>query len=398
MTVITVKNAAKKFLIYHDKALTLKEKILFKERNHYEERWVLNDVSFDVQKGEALGIIGQNGSGKSTLLKMMTKIMYPDKGSIEMTGRISSLIELGAGFHPDMSGRENIYTNASIYGLTRREIENRVEQIIDFSELEEFIDNPIRTYSSGMYTRLAFSVSIHVDADILLVDEILAVGDAGFQAKCFNKMRDIKASGVTIVIVSHGLGSIEQLCERSIWIKDGYIQKQGSPFDVHPEYMDYMGRKTHHTEHHESANITAEDNLGNRDVEIASIAVLDENNKENDLFETCSSMNIKIKYKVNKPVLNPIAGVKIFRNDGLLCYSTDTFLDRFFIKEMTADGEINFYIKNNNLLAGEYSLDITINSEDGFAYDHKKGIFKFKIFSAVSDTGVSRLEHEWKII
>lgn len=172
----------------------------------------------------------------------LTRIIYPDAGSIEMRGRVSSLIELGAGFHPDMSGRENIYTNAAIFGLTKKEIDARMDDIIAFSELEEFLDNPVRTYSSGMYMRLAFSVAINVDADILLIDEILAVGDTNFQAKCFNKLREIKAQGTTIVIVSHSLGQIEQIAERSIWIHDGQIRAEGSPRDLHPEYLSFRAR------------------------------------------------------------------------------------------------------------------------------------------------------------
>ena len=242
--VIKVENVHKKFKVYFDKGQTFKERILFRNRNHYEERWVLRGVSFELQKGEAVGLIGENGSGKSTLLKLMTRIMYPDQGKIEMRGRVSSLIELGAGFHPDMSGRENIYTNASIFGLTKKEIDERLQSIIDFSELEEFIDNPVRTYSSGMYMRLAFSVAINVDADILLIDEILAVGDAAFQAKCFNKLREIKAAGTTIVIVSHSLGQIEQFCDRSIWIKEGLVFREGIPRLVHPQYMEFMGEKS----------------------------------------------------------------------------------------------------------------------------------------------------------
>ncbi len=167
--------------------------MLFWKRNKYEKRHVLKGISFTVKKGEAIGLVGKNGCGKSTTLKMLTKIIYPDTGSIEMHGRVSSLIELGAGFHPDMSGRENIYTNASIFGLTKKEIDARLDDIIAFSELEDYIDNPVRTYSSGMYMRLAFAVAINVDADILLIDEILAVGDANYQAKCFNKLREIKA-------------------------------------------------------------------------------------------------------------------------------------------------------------------------------------------------------------
>ena len=240
---IEVNHISKKFKVYMDKGHTLKEKMLFSKRRKYEERIVLDDISFEVKKGEAIGLIGQNGCGKSTTLKLLTRIMYPDSGNIEMCGRVSSLIELGAGFHPDMSGRQNIYTNASIFGLTRKEIEARFNDIVAFSELEQFIDNPVRTYSSGMYMRLAFSVAINVDADILLIDEILAVGDANFQAKCFNKLREIKQQGTTIVIVSHSLGQIEQICERSVWIHDGKIMAEGIPRDIHPQYMDFMGQK-----------------------------------------------------------------------------------------------------------------------------------------------------------
>ena len=240
---IEVNNITKSFKVYYDKGSELKEKMLFWKRNKYEMRQVLKGISFNVKKGEAIGLVGKNGCGKSTTLKMLTKIMYPNSGTIEMCGRVSSLIELGAGFHPDMSGRENIYTNASIFGLDKKEIDRRLDDIIAFSELEEFIDNPVRTYSSGMYMRLAFSVAINVDADILLIDEILGVGDANFQAKCFNKLREIKAQGTTIVIVSHSLGQIEQICERSIWIKDGLIEMEGKPQEVHLQYLNYMNEE-----------------------------------------------------------------------------------------------------------------------------------------------------------
>ena len=240
---IEVKNLTKKFKVFFDKGSQLKERILFRNRNRYEERWVLNGVSFEVKKGEAIGLIGHNGCGKSTTLKLLSKIIYPDTGSIEMKGRVSSLIELGAGFHPDMSGRENVYTNASIFGLSKKEIDLRFDDIVAFSELEEFIDNPVRTYSSGMYMRLAFSVAINVNAEILLIDEILAVGDSNFQAKCFNRLREIKAHGTTIVIVSHSLSQIEQICDRTIWLQDGLIAEEGVPRDIHPKYLNYMGEQ-----------------------------------------------------------------------------------------------------------------------------------------------------------
>ena len=257
-TAIEVNNITKNFKVYLDKGAQLKERLLFRKRNKYELRQVLKGISFTVKKGEAIGLIGHNGCGKSTTLKLLTRIMYPDTGTIKMNGRVSSLIELGAGFHPDMSGRENIYTNAAIFGLTKKEIDARLNDIVDFSELEEFIDNPVRTYSSGMYMRLAFSVAINVDADILLIDEILAVGDANFQAKCFNKLKEIKANGTTIVIVSHSLGQIEQICDRSIWIHEGLIRAEGPPKETDLEYLDFMGQKLQENTRKELAKKAAE--------------------------------------------------------------------------------------------------------------------------------------------
>lgn len=243
---IDVRDVHKSFKVFFDKGQTFKERLLFRNRSRYEIREVLKGVSLQVKKGEAIGIIGSNGSGKSTLLKLMTRIMYPDAGTIEMKGRVASLIELGAGFHPDMSGRENIYTNASIFGLTKKEVDNRIQDIINFSELHDFMDNPVRIYSSGMYMRLAFAVAINVDADILLIDEILAVGDASFQTKCLNKLKSIKAAGATIGIVSHSLGQIEEICERAYWIKDGVVALFGEPKEVAKEYLRYMEGKDNH--------------------------------------------------------------------------------------------------------------------------------------------------------
>ncbi len=240
---IKVRNIEKSFRVYYDKGQSLKEKLLFRNRNFYEKRQVLKGISLEVKRGEAIGLIGENGCGKSTLLKLLTKIIYPDSGEIEVKGRISSLIELGAGFHPDMSGKENIYTNASIFGLSRKEIDKRLQDIIDFSELDEFMDNPVRTYSSGMYMRLAFAVAINVDAEVLLIDEILGVGDAAFQAKCFERLKQIKRDGTTIVIVSHSLGQIEEICERSYWLKNGLIELEGKPQEVHEKYIEYMNHK-----------------------------------------------------------------------------------------------------------------------------------------------------------
>ena len=235
---IIIDDVYKTFNVYLDKANTIKEKLLFLfSRNRKEKREVLKGVSAKIKKGEVVALIGTNGSGKSTLLKLLTKIIYPNKGKIETKGKLTSLLELGAGFHPDFSGRENIYFNASIFGLTKKEIDDRLEDIIEFSELQNFIDNPVRTYSSGMYMRLAFSVAINVDADILLIDEILSVGDEHFQNKCFDKKIKKKNQGKTMVFVTHSMESVRKLCNRTIWLCDGKIKMDGDTEKVVNEYI-----------------------------------------------------------------------------------------------------------------------------------------------------------------
>ena len=235
---IKVSHVYKSFNVYYDRANTLKERLLFIGRNKKrEKREILNDIDIEIKKGETVALIGVNGSGKSTLLKLMTQIIFPNKGTIETHGKLTSLLELGAGFHPDFSGRENIYFNSSIFGLTKKEIDSRLDQIIEFSELGELIDNPVRTYSSGQYMRLAFSVAINVDAEILLIDEILSVGDQHFQEKCFNKMRELKKEGKTMVFVTHSMESVRNLCDRAIWLYNGKVRMDGNTDEVVNEYL-----------------------------------------------------------------------------------------------------------------------------------------------------------------
>ena len=238
---IDVNHVTKTFKLYSDKPQTLKERLVRGWKNKTEERTVLKDINIEINKGESVALIGVNGSGKSTLLKLMTKIIYPNKGTLKTYGKLTSLLELGAGFHPDFTGRENIYFNAAIFGLTKKEIDDRLQSIIEFSELGDFIDSPVRTYSSGMYMRLAFSVAINVDAEILLIDEILAVGDQHFQDKCFTKLEELAKSKMTIVIVSHSLDSIKKLCNRAIWINEGKVAMDGKCSEVIDEYLKVCG-------------------------------------------------------------------------------------------------------------------------------------------------------------
>ena len=235
---IIVQDVYKNFDVFYDKTNTIKDKVLFWNKSKKEVREILKGIDLEIKKGEVVGLIGINGSGKSTLLKLMTKIIYPTKGKITTNGKLTSLLELGAGFHPDFSGRENIYFNAAIFGLSRKEIDARLNDIIEFSELGDFIDNPVRTYSSGMYMRLAFSIAINVDADILLVDEILSVGDQHFQERCFQKIEDLKNQGKTIVIVTHSMDTVTRFCTRAVWLHQGKIKMDGDAETVTKVYLE----------------------------------------------------------------------------------------------------------------------------------------------------------------
>ncbi|MSS64496.1 ABC transporter ATP-binding protein [Lachnospiraceae bacterium WCA-693-APC-MOT-I] len=412
--VIEVKDLKKKFKVYYDKGNSLKEKILFKSRNKYEERWVLNGISFNVKKGEAIGLIGHNGCGKSTTLKLLNRIIYPTSGEIKMKGRVSSLIELGAGFHPDMSGRENIYINASIFGLTKKEIDERIDDIIEFSELEEFMDNPVRTYSSGMYMRLAFAVAINVDADILLIDEILAVGDANFQAKCFNKLREIKGKGVTIVIVSHSLGQVEQICDRTIWIDKGLIREEGQPRKVHPLYMDYMSdttlnshqkkeeeeEKTTESEEVQNENVVEENSprdIGNFDIKITDVQLIDvKTRKPATKFHIEDQMELQVCYmRKNKNIKKCEFGFHIFRSDGLDYYGTNTLIDKVNSVELKDTGKISVVFGAIYLLQGEYKIDIAFHNDLGLTYNHRYNAVEFEIKNYYDEVGIARVTHEW---
>ena len=405
--VISVRNVKKMFRVYRDRGNTLKDRILFAGRRKYEEHWVLNGVSFEVKRGEAIGLIGQNGCGKSTTLKMLTKILYPDEGTIEMKGRVSSLIELGAGFHPDLSGRENIYTNASIFGLSRKEIDERLEDIIAFSELEAFIDDPVRTYSSGMYMRLAFAVAINVDADILLIDEILAVGDAAFQAKCFRKLQEIKGRGTTIVIVSHAMSQLELICDRSIWVADGLVKMEGKPRDVHPRYMEWMSRKNQQEEkkedERENKEDTETDNEGNLkrwgsgEARMTGVKVLGADGTEKADFSPWDPFTIHIDYTAKKPLEDAVIGLAVYRSDGTLVYGTNTLIDTSSPVTLKTSGTIDLRIDGLPASNGSYSIDLAIHRPDGFNYDFWRDICTIRIADKVQTPGEIALSHQWDI-
>lgn len=433
--VIKVDNVKKYFKVYPDKGKTLKDKVLFHKRNRYEKREILKGISFDVKRGEAIGLIGKNGCGKSTTLKLLTKILRPNEGTITIDGRVSSLIELGAGFHPDLTGRENIYINASIFGITAKEVDERLDDIIRFSELEEYIDNPVRTYSSGMYMRLAFSVAINVDADILLIDEILAVGDMNFQEKCFQKLQEIKRNGTTIVIVSHAQGQIEKICDRCIWIEDGVIRDEGPTKLIGKEYrlaMEGMRADRARKEaEEEMAKLLKEEQEQVKQVEqkkkedrerkirnlscreICEQCGPDAHREGNGKVEfTQISMNEKysrLSFGLNDNIVIKmrLAGIDverkikvsigITRDDWVYCFGTSTqkYIGQYF--EIDGQKEISFSFKNK-LLQGKYFVDLLIESEDGEMYDALYQIMKFEIENPnYNEVGLVQLDYEWSI-
>lgn len=408
---IEVKNVSKGFKVYMDKGNTIKEKIVSQKRRKYEKRQVLNDISFSVKCGEAIGLVGRNGCGKSTTLKLLTRIMYPDKGTIEMKGRVSSLIELGAGFHPDMSGRENIYINASIFGLTKKEIDDKLDDIITFSELEEYIDNPVRTYSSGMYMRLAFSVAINVNADIILIDEILAVGDANFQAKCFNRLRELKGEGKTIVIVSHSLSQIEQICERSIWLENGLIREVGRPDEVHPLYLEFMGEKRKEVknirnkekvEKEQRSELLAiehpKEQENKKFAKVTSVSLCDTEGNVIKHIKSGETVDLCVEYESIPDKLDePLLGILIFRNDGVQSYGTNTQIEHIKLS-LKQQGKIVCKIEKLNLIAGEYWIDIAIRNSDMFAHDYCSKGFTFTVYATVPEVGIAKLDHSWEFM
>ena len=438
---IEVKNVKKFFKVYEDKGRMLRERIIHLQRNKYEKREVLKGISFDIKKGETVGLIGKNGCGKSTTLKMLTGILRPNEGSIDKAGRVYSLIELGAGFHPDLTGRENIYINASIYGIKAREVDRRLDSIIRFSELEEFIDNPIRTYSSGMYMRLAFAVAINVEADILLVDEILSVGDSAFQEKCLNKLKNLKDDGVTIVIVSHSLSQVEQICDRVIWLKDGKVYKDGEARKVCKNYLEAMKesrrqrakkelalqmsgdfqkeadgllKKAEETDEEYRKRKARERDLtcqvlcdqcgpdARREqfekVFFTKIRMLNSKGNESVHFRTGETVVVEMEYAVEVKEVEVTFAVNITRNDWVYCYGSDSRHLNGGLFKTSEDGKIRFVMDSLALGEGEYYLDVIISGKDR-KYDCIHSLIEFFVENEATDdeNGITAMPHRWEM-
>ncbi|MGB3976383.1 MAG: ABC transporter ATP-binding protein [bacterium] len=377
-------NVSVLFKRYREKNRMLRWTILnqLRKRQPNETFWALKDVSFSVRPGETFGIIGKNGSGKSTLLKLITGIMNPDFGGIEVNGRVSALLELGAGFHPDLTGTENIYLNGSIMGLTRSEIRSRFDEIVRFSELEDFIDTPIKHYSSGMYMRLGFSIAINVDPDILVIDEVLAVGDQGFQGKCLDKIRDFKRKGKTIIFVSHDLGVTSQLCSRAIWLEEGQVVARGSTQRVVESYkaMVQEDKETRLQDDHKQVQTEIESRWGNRRVEITRVEFFDAQGQLRHRFKTGEIMRAKISWRTKGRISKPVFGVGIHRNDGVHVNGPNTKFCGEIPEYIEGIGATWYEIEALNLLPGTYYFSAAVYDYDiTLPFDHHEQLYPFMV-------------------
>src|SRR6267378_2753920 len=407
----------------------------------------LQGVSFSVPAGTTYGIIGRNGSGKSTALKLVAGITKPTTGTVKVEGRISALIELGAGFHPEISGRENVYINGIMLGLTKREIQDRFDEIVEFAELQDFIDAPVKTYSSGMYMRLGFAVAIHVDPDVLLVDEVLAVGDEGFTHKCLDKFAEFRRRGRTILLVTHSLNLVERFCDEALWLDSGHAKSHGDPKRVVGAYLTAV----EHTEERLLAETSAkalvsasqhrgsateapaamparnaaqsvareasasgggaprgvnedqtsnmfratEGRWGSREIEITDVALRDHTGQPSFVFHSGDSVSIRLKVRAQQPADDFVFGIGLFNADGVCCYGTNTFLEEMNPERLTGEAEATFSIESLDLVEGTYKLDVAVHKRDGYPYDYHRQLYTFRVKSRTRDVGIYRPRHRW---
>lgn len=375
---VEINNVSKMFKLHHENVRSLKEKVLFFNKRGYEEFWALKDIDIQVKQGETLGIIGANGSGKSTLLKLTTRILYPTTGKVVTNGTIAALLELGAGFQPDLTGRENVYLNASILGFSKKEVDKRFDDIVAFAEMERFIDNHVRNYSSGMYIRLGFAVAINVDPDILIIDEVLAVGDEAFQRKCIERIEEIQEAGKTIIFVTHNVEITREICSRVVMLESGKIVKEGKPREVVNFYHQEM----------ESEELERAER-GNRQMEVLGVALLNANEEAVNDFNTGEDMKIRVAYRANEPTEDPVFGFSIDDYRGFTAYGTNTRLKGMHLGTIKGEGFVQFDLKALPLLEGRYLVSVAIHSRDeSIVYHWLDRYYQFDVHSEISDAGL----------
>ena len=390
---ITVDHVSKRFRLYHEKNQYLKSTLLRGRRARFEEFWAVNDVSFDVPIGSTFGIIGANGSGKSTLLKCLAGILSPDQGSLKIQGRLSALLELGAGFHPELSGRENVHLNGAILGMTSNEIQSRFDDIVDFAGLGAFIDTPVKNYSSGMVVRLGFAIAANVEPDVLIIDEVLAVGDSSFQQRCFEKIERFRQDGRTIVLVSHGLSDVEQLCNTVAWLEKGSLRAIGDGYQIVSEYQGVS----------HNARVRVEGEIGERwgsgEADITKVELLDSDENSKSIFATGKPMTIRVHFDAHVPISDPVVGIRITHLHGANIWGTNTKRRAFALPNIIGKGSVDLEIDSLPLLEGTYDLTIALSDHaEVHPFDHWEKRIRFDVRQYDTfDEGIVSIESTWKI-
>ena len=388
---VVIDGVWKSFRRYHEKNQYLKSAILRGGRARYEDFWALQDVSFAVEHGETFGIIGRNGSGKSTLLKCLSGILSPDRGSLSIDGRIAPLLELGAGFHPDLSGRENIFVNGAILGMTQKEIKQKYDDIVEFADIGQFIDSPVKNYSSGMTVRLGFAVAINVDPEILIIDEVLAVGDTAFQQKCHQRMEQFRQEGRTILIVSHGLGDITRLCKNAVWLDKGEVRMAGTATDVVNEYNGMS----------HAARPKVEGEIGQRwgsgEVSIADVSLRNFKNNQTTRFQTGKPLSISVMYSSTVSLDNCCVAVRITELHGTEVWGTTSERQGVPIPIQQGEGVFTLAISDLALLQGTYDISVSISDHaEIHEFDHWEKRTRFEVVQDnMREDGLVHLNTSW---
>jgi len=407
MNALEFHNVSEKYAIRRGHSTSLKSSLLSLGRGdtgQAEDFWAIRNLTLTVPQGQVVGIIGENGAGKSTLLKLATGILEPDEGRVVVNGRVSALLELGAGFHPELTGRENVFLNGSILGLKKRQIEQRFDQIVEFAELEQFIDMPVKSYSSGMYIRLGFAIAVNVDPDILIIDEALAVGDEAFQQKSLNKILEFKQEGKTILFVSHNLGAVERLCDKCVWMHKGQIRSMGDVSEILREYDNYVAEGfVARIEEGSGPRVKEkiEGRRGNLKIRIEEVAFYDEEGKKTNTFMIGQPMTVRVSFVADVACDAPVFGVAIWREDDVYVYGTNTLWEEHVTKPIRPGrGYFEITYRNLSLLEGFYKISVAIFKPGGStpydAFDFHPPHYPFRVKGHRKSHGIAFLDHVWR--
>jgi len=394
---VAINNVSKRFRVYHQRAGTLKQSLIDRRHSRFEEFWAVRDVNLEVAEGESIGIIGENGSGKSTLLKCVAGILVQDKGTITVRGRLASLLEVGAGFHPDFTGRENIYLNGAILGLPRRYITSILDTIVEFAELQQFIDNPVKTYSSGMFTRLGFAIAVNLDPDILLVDEVLAVGDEAFQRRCMERINALRAEGRTLIFVSHAMDSVRAVCDRCLWIEHGVVRDLGEVNAVTSAYVADVNRREE-VEMGVSESSTIDDSPGRMGVRLTGVE-LSGPDGPTSVLNTGDPVSVSIAYEAPAPLLGARFTISFLRSDGAPILSVPTDDGETGLGALPRQGEVRLRLPGLPFLEGVYLITVDVTEiTTGQHYKRLERVRRFRVHSAEHrEVGMALLGHTWEL-